>query len=128
MVFKKTYGALKSFVRNSSEKFTKGMKLLGPQVLNFSQKGLGLLATVPGAVGTVARTANAGIGMLKNIIDKVPNEKVKASLSNMINTGSDIVNSAAANAVSKATKLHDATASWSKFATDTSNIISKGVT
>jgi hypothetical protein len=113
--FKKSFGAVKTFVRNSTERIKKGARILGPRMLNISQKGLGLLAHVPGTVGVVAGVANQGINTLRSIVKELPNESARNNLNNLINKGSDIVNKTAHNTIQTAKNLHDRAAGWAKF-------------
>jgi hypothetical protein len=124
MVFKKVGGAIKTFVRNTKERLTKGVKLLGPNLLNVSQKGLGLLAKVPGSVGMVASGVNTGIEVVKNLAKDIPNEKAKAAVNSMIAKGSNVMQ----NATSTANKFADKASPWMHLVNNAASSLNSAIT
>jgi hypothetical protein len=91
-VFKKTFGAIMSFVSNGVNNVRRGILNHGPRLLNISQKGLGLLASIPGTIGTVAKTANTGINTLRKMVEQIPNDSAKSTLNSYIDKGQSAVN------------------------------------
>jgi hypothetical protein len=101
MVFKKTFGAIKSFVSNSVNNARRGILNHGPRLLNVSQKGLGMLASIPGTIGTAAKVANSGINTLRKMVEQIPNDSAKSTLTSYIDKGQNVVNTVQEKLVNK---------------------------
>jgi hypothetical protein len=101
MVFKKTFGAIKSFASNTASNIRRGILHHGPKMLNLSQKGLGMLASIPGAIGTVSRAANTGINVLRKMVEQIPNKKKKSTLNSYIDKSQNAVNTVNEKLVNK---------------------------
>ena len=95
MPFVKTFGAIKEFARNAVDKVKHGFRNYAPKILDISQKGLGILGTVPGHMGAIARTAQVGADFLKKIVGEIPNEAAKTKLTGIIDKGSKVIDNSA---------------------------------
>ena len=124
MPFAKTYGAIKEFVRNTADRVKQGFRKYAPMAVNISQKGLGLLGTIPGTIGAVARTAQLGADVLKKYVDQIPNEAIKSKVTGLIDKGNDIVNKGAVASTHFSNQMVNRAKPWVDAAT---NIVRHGV-
>ena len=123
MPFAKTFRVIKGFVRNSVDKVKQGFKKYGHMAVDYSQKGLGLLGTLPGKIDAVARTAQYGADVLKKYVNEIPNEAAKSKLTGLIDKGSNIINKGAVASSHFAQQMANRAAPWVQAGT---NIVKHG--
>ena len=123
MPFIKTYRAIKEFARNAVDKVKHGFRTYGPKVIDISQKGLGLLGTVPGHIGALARTAQYGADVLKKMVGEIPNEAAKNKLTGIIDKGSNVINNSAVASTHFANQVINRAKPWIQAG---SNIVKHG--
>ena len=123
MPFVKTFGAIKEFARNAVDKVKHGFRNYAPKIIDISQKGLGILETVPGHMGAIARTAQIGADFLKKMVGEIPNEAAKSKLTGLIDKGSNVINNSAVASTHFSNQMINRAKPWVDAA---SNIVKHG--
>ncbi len=93
--FKKIGNGIKkgaSVVKDKFHKVASGVKKFAKPLLNVANKVSGYLQYVPGVVGQVAGWVNKGTDVAKDVVDKLPNGKVKNKVNGVIDKVSNTAN------------------------------------
>ena len=86
---------LKSFFKKIGQGFKKAGRWIKDKALPFfgrlAKQVLGVLGMLPGKLGAIGKVGSAVTDVLHNVTEKIPNKDIRDKIDNVINKGSDKV-------------------------------------
>ena len=92
--FKKLWGGVKSVAGKVWGGLKKGAKFVGKlfkPVISIAKPILGVASALPGKLGVIGKVGSAAAGIAQNIIDRIPNEKAREKLTQVVDKGKGVV-------------------------------------
>ena len=92
--FKKVWGGVKKVAGKVWGGIKKGAQFVGKifkPVISVAKPILGGLSMLPGKLGVIGKVGSAAAGIAQNIVDRIPNEKAREKLTQVIDKGKGIV-------------------------------------
>lgn len=92
--FKKLWGGIKKVGGKIWNGVKKGAQFVGKiakPIINIAKPVLGGLSMLPGKIGLIGKVGSAAAGVAKELVDRIPNQKAKDKLNQVIDKGKGFV-------------------------------------